>query len=596
MQFIIFILLLLGIWDQYTRVECFPLRSLYLYRSPHVLFSNSQNDAIINELKHLIARKELPSILPKVVHHYSQNANDLSKQSTEENALPQLLALTCISRALNNKMTERVGRMGMVFLQSLQASNIPIEEIALGVVGLFTIMRSADIPFNRIEQIQASDADILSRISPMEHLPSSEDFFRSTITSPWLAWPGVASLRSSLLQRPPGTPKDRHVLALAMVEAIMADRKVEIRVMLVLAKMKPLTSSRVRSAMALIWESVDSALQAHGAQSAMYDNAMRILDAIVESADERTEWRFIQGKGKDATSQLCGVGWGECRRSGMLKKAILSACHRKDSRVVENHAIAARLNCLVGADLGAAAVPRDGVACLCLGDGDLSHSLHLAKTLPQESRICACSYLSEPAFTRLYKNGSIHLTELRDNSPGASVHFQIDAMNQTSVCSVLTALADGRLFDVVVFNFPFADQVTPRGSRRTEHKAINRSIPSQPFSHTSDYPTDRISSFDTFYMAKGRHMDLLDGIFSSSNAVTHGSGRVVIALLLHQAVAWEVERLAVRNGFRLCNICAFDAAYNVRRSNVDSTFPADLSAWSFTFEKKTSARAVYRTV
>jgi hypothetical protein len=87
-----------------------------------------------------------------------------------------------------------------------------------------------------------------------------------------------------------------------------------------------------------------------------------------------------------------------------------------------------------------------------------------------------------------------------------------------------------------MFNFPYAD--TQSASR-----------------------TD--SQWDTFWVAKGRHMQLLRNLFRSSRVVLsrHGSAVLYVSLLLNQLVSWDVEGIAREEGFQLSALYPFNNTF-----------------------------------
>ena len=186
-----------------------------------------------------------------------------------------------------------------------------------------------------------------------------------------------------------------------------------------------------------------------------------------------------------------------------------------------------------------------------------------------------------------------------------------------------------RPFDAVVFNFPFGDGV-----------GVDR--------FTAESSTRR--NFETHWMARGRHMHLMEGIFRSVKNVLHksisdkriqdqgdvgvnGGGeekkcshdidiednkkksyfdrssdktssdtqyqckdeatllemknpKLMITLLLSQAMEWEVEKMALHWGFKLTEIIPFEDrilshyGYDRKRTYADDIFPSSSSSTS----------------
>ena len=207
--------------------------------------------------------------------------------------------------------------------------------------------------------------------------------------------------------------------------------------------------------------------------------------------------------------------------------------------------------------------------------------------------------------------------EVEEGDEHCRVMYNIDATNIT--------LKDisSRSFDVVIFNFPFGDAIVV--DRFTAESSIRR-------------------NFETHWMARGRHMHLMEGIFRSAKNVLHKSisdssieGRdgvgvtereeekecfhdidkennkkqsdfdessdntssdtqyqyehkatllekknpkLMITLLLSQAMEWEVEKMALYWGFKLTEIIPFEDrilshyGYDRKRTYADDIFPS----------------------
>jgi len=182
--------------------------------------------------------------------------------------------------------------------------------------------------------------------------------------------------------------------------------------------------------------------------------------------------------------------------------------------------------------------------------------------LPDEDSLC-----------RLYpKEAKRTLAGLRGCGQ-ARVRWGVDVTRPSDLQACLCELRgregkEGELFDIVVFNFPFNDQ-KHKGGTKTEATGA--------------------ASFDTHWVAKGRHMSLLDSLFSSSAPVLRQGGVCAVTLLLRQAVAWEAEQLAWQNGFSLAQATAYcpGAGVTTRRTNTEAPFLcADDDAWTLFFKKE----------
>lgn len=175
---------------------------------------------------------------------------------------------------------------------------------------------------------------------------------------------------------------------------------------------------------------------------------------------------------------------------------------------------------------------------------------------------------------------SIDATLLGDEIKSHLIDAVEDLMTLDLSSALSTAAAWTTSFDFVVFNFPFADT----------------------------YPIDG-AAFSTFNISRGRHMQLLNGLFRcalvlgdaptlhsqaaptpphvnfpSPKRVSWLSQRpyVVITLLIHQAVAWELEAIAVANGYVLEKVLPFEAkafaamGYCPKRTYNHDSFPSQM--------------------
>lgn len=472
-----------------------------------------------------------------------------------------LFVLSCVSRGINsNKLTQRIVHLGQTFLDKARPH---VKDLTLGVLGLELQARRAGLSSTVLADF--SDNDSMMNLSPLHQMPE-EALLLFLASSDWLPWSSLKRLRSSLLQRsplpsprnpPPGAASDtHHVQALAMVRSVQADCDIELLLAQLLSQ----------------GQGVGEVLHGPDRESRSFAMATGLLDAASASASgsakllmgEAGEW--VRGEGRQP--QQLERGWSQCSKESCawLRDAGLSL-------VLPRTPLPQQL--LNQAPKG------EGVGVLCVGDGDLSSSLSIARALAQApsrgSTVVASSLLpDEQSLCRLYPKEARRTIDSLRGSLGvqAVVRWGVDVTRPADLRACLCELkgrekGEEALFDFVVFNFPFNDDQKHKGPKSDAGEA----------------------SFDTHWVAKGRHMSLLSSLFSSSAAVLRPGGMCVVTLLLRQAVAWEAERLAAQEGFSLARASAHSpgAGATSRRTNTEAPFlVAQDDAWTFFFEKKSS--------
>ena len=216
---------------------------------------------------------------------------------------------------------------------------------------------------------------------------------------------------------------------------------------------------------------------------------------------------------------------------------------------------------------------------LVIGDGDFSFSVALVSQLEillagekgqgqgqgqdrAKVEVLATCYDSFETLSGRYPSAAAHIGALNSSDRvrvRTSVQCGVDATNLPP--SVLSCAP----FDTVIFNFPYADtqtapaQISARRSQSGEHQAQSQ-------------------EWDSFWVGRGRHMQLLRQVFQSSRMVLRegprsGSGSgpganiegracpaLFLSLLLSQAISWDVEQIALEEGFRLRHMAPFNKA------------------------------------
>lgn len=186
---------------------------------------------------------------------------------------------------------------------------------------------------------------------------------------------------------------------------------------------------------------------------------------------------------------------------------------------------------------------RGPSSLLVVGDGDFSFSVAAAHALQQRDSegkdlhdvrmTCSCLD-SEEQLLKKYSTAAANAETLR--SAQCNVLFGVDA---TRLGETLGEAA----FDAIVFNFPYGDTA------------------------------GAVGEWDTFWIAKGRHMHLLRDFFrccrlhlvrGEAEGEERGGdagGRVYVSLLLHQVVSWQLQRVAAAEGLVLSAMYPFDCAH-----------------------------------
>ena len=597
-----------------------PLWVLFLASAALVLAADSGvRDLILQSVR----RKDIRTLGPAV------NSYFMSKPRLEESSL---VVLSCL-RSLNENVTPRVVRMGVSFLSSLDPVVVPPQELQLGVLGLEMLVMSAGHS-SVLPELQSLLG--ASPSSDLVSLPSSRHFRQLSLSSPWLPWNNVARLRLSLLQLPPRQFYEREAstAALAMIEAIRDDRRCEL---LLASLLQAVSENQHSEAITATTVALGCAARSVVGNNELFVASVRWLDILCGIGGENTNFvkgdcdgdgdgdrdgdgdslaaslGFIRGRlnGLDSRRPQLSMSWARCRESPVLRAALVEA----ETARCSSWGIAD----IVAAAAGSGLVEGSrGLFCLCLGEGDMAASLAIARALlspqptPSSSTsaaerplvrfLCATSILSQESFRRLYTtSGPANVEELLAiNADGlgcvgsTAALFAIDATCPVSWQTCLSALnskfptegSSPLRYNCLVFNFPFGDQqLAPSGSGSGSGSG---------------------ASFDTRYMAKGRHQELLEGVFRCADAVldkacpssggdaphsVSASAAVIITVLLHQAVSWDLEHIAAAVGFELYRARPFDrASYPSRRSNVDAGFAAGSAEgwsrpWSFEFRR-----------
>ena len=162
--------------------------------------------------------------------------------------------------------------------------------------------------------------------------------------------------------------------------------------------------------------------------------------------------------------------------------------------------------------------------------------------------VVATSRETREALRAIYPSAASN-TEFILSRPDTNVCYEVDIFREDSLPNL-------RNLNTIVFNFPFAD---------TSTKQLNS------------------SSFQTHWIAVGRHKQLLHAIFKSSRSLFRAdeSGRdhkLILTLLLSQAIDWQLEDVSRHHQFHLEEMIPFfdgcfeRFGYCPRRTNVDSSF------------------------
>jgi hypothetical protein len=206
---------------------------------------------------------------------------------------------------------------------------------------------------------------------------------------------------------------------------------------------------------------------------------------------------------------------------------------------------------------------------LLLGEGDLSFAQALLSVAGEGADIVATTYESGRTVLKTYPGARSSLQAL--NSGGCRVLHSVALGHRGELRDPAPRLAGLGPFAAVVFNFPFADAVT-RTRARVPVEACNTLSREDPASH----PKPQWGG--TYHVSVGRHRELLRETFLLAAPLLAPDGRLVLRLLLSQAVGWGVVSLAAQCGLRLHAMRSFDAqgwgalGYSPRRTFVDAGF------------------------
>ena len=359
-------------------------------------------------------------------------------------------------------------------------------------------------------------------------------------------------VKSSLLQRSrEQVTYSSKLNGLGLLDGIVRDRRVEILVVLALER-------------AVSQPSIDAETLLQGCQYAassgssgdLYRQGRALLDCMQQQGEETTVcWshRHFQEaralllghrQGQQAVRlypQLEGTTWEACK-GPLVDKAVRGV----DATMTEAD-FPGDINLME-----VLTTPNSRV--LVVGDGDLSFSralLKMSEGLPPgtDFRVDGSVLETREEIIGRYTGGADNVEALCGSQRGAA-HFQVDC---TQLPSCLPCASS---YDAYIFNFPFAD-ATPC------HR--------QPFS--------------TRHVAVSRHQGLLRSFLSSvrdlheKNDEDEGKDvTVLISLLVHQAIAWDIEQVGLDEGFALTRVFPFNErlyrslGYRRKRSYSDDTF------------------------
>ena len=264
---------------------------------------------------------------------------------------------------------------------------------------------------------------------------------------------------------------------------------------------------------------------------------------------------LLLGTPRVTTEQL-PCGW----RSGLLSDWDATRQYSIFNRLLASSCSTA------GQDLSNSNSSNRGSSILIVGDGDFSFSSALAgymgaqDTAVEQPTIVSSSLDSEALLIKKYPQYLQNIQRL--NSIGGllsvSVLYGLDATQLGN-----SSLPHGQRFDSIVFNFPYADtepavaQVRDRLRKRGQ-------------------PEARPDEWDTFWVAKGRHVHLLGQFLRSCKSVLRSRDRsmndssdsssnsksaVYVSLLLSQVVSWDIEETARQQGYHLRCMYPFNTSY-----------------------------------
>lgn len=354
---------------------------------------------------------------------------------------------------------------------------------------------------------------------------------------------GVSAAEDTIVSR---------INALALVLSVIRDRRVE----LVIAGGVEMNSSFQQP-------------------SHLFRQAINLLDSLINHDEQydtiydHDDWKKVSSyiRGTSHYSKLNSNSWHQLRQynTNFLISFISTTSNNSLFSII------ARLN------------NSSSTSCMIFGDGDFSFSRSLVTAwiekprpsddciVPPSLRLLSTVYDSYDTVTQTYDDSASNIKFL-EKSGIATLAFSVDAK------TFRDKHTEGK-YDAVIFNFPYADVEKGR------------------YSSAASTSTNK---FDTMYVYKGRHIELLESVFTT--CTVQRSRTLILTLLMSQAVIWEIENLAFSLGFALVNCVPIDIAYKDiflngykrRRSHVDTSFPDtsfsdsgddELEAWCFVFQK-----------
>eukprot|EP01036_Dinobryon_divergens_P023862 gene23862-32251_t len=204
-----------------------------------------------------------------------------------------------------------------------------------------------------------------------------------------------------------------------------------------------------------------------------------------------------------------------------------------------------------------------GSSILIVGDGDFSFSSALAGYLATaqgtavmgQPTIVSSSLDSEAVLLRKYPQYLQNIQRL--NSSGGLLSVSVlHGLDATQLGN--SSLPRGQKFDSIIFNFPYADTAPAVAQVRDRLRK-------------SGQQEARPDEWDTFWVAKGRHVHLLGQFLRSCN----------------QVVSWDVEETARQQGYHLRCMYPFNMSYfaswgyRPKRTYGDLVFPLEVVRQEF---------------
>ena len=321
--------------------------------------------------------------------------------------------------------------------------------------------------------------------------------------------------------------------------------------------------------------------------SQLFQQAVMLLDTLLQ-CEEGEDTIYDHDDWKQVSSYIRGTSYHPKLKSNSWHYLKQHSAHFMDSFVSTSSSslldIISRLN------------NSSTTSCMIFGDGDFSFSRSLITTWKkkmstssecdgQSLNLFSTVYDSYDTVMKTYDYAAGNIQYLKESGL-ATAAFSVDATTFRNKDTV------GK-YNIAIFNFPYADVDKGRYS-----SAASAS------SSTSSAIT-AMQKFDTMYVYKGRHIELIEQFFAVCSI--QRSHIVVLTLLLSQAVVWQIEHLAFNSGYMLTDCVPIGMAYHdiflngykKRRSYVDTSFPAgtsvsdssssssddELEAWCFVFHK-----------